>query len=88
LNPEPRLGHRHGIFQQGHIHTRRADVPDFPGAVVRQDSKLAIAEKLGYMRWLREQIEAGFQENLPLHVIEASCFPRGGRSSWVPRTSA
>ena len=66
----------------GHIHTLRADVPDFPGVVVRQDPKLAIAEKLGYMRWLREQIETGFQEQLPLRAIEASCFPWGRRSSW------
>jgi glyoxylase-like metal-dependent hydrolase (beta-lactamase superfamily II)/predicted DCC family thiol-disulfide oxidoreductase YuxK len=66
----------------GHIHTLRADVPDFPGVVVRQDPKVAIAEKLEYMRWLREQIEAGFQENLPLRAIEASCFPWGKRSSW------
>jgi hypothetical protein len=31
---------------------------------------------------LREQIEAGFGENLPLRAIEASCFPWGRRSSW------
>jgi len=66
----------------GHIHTLRADVPDFPGVVMRQDPKAAISEKLEYMRWLREQIEAGFQENLPLRAIEASCFPWGRRSSW------
>jgi glyoxylase-like metal-dependent hydrolase (beta-lactamase superfamily II)/predicted DCC family thiol-disulfide oxidoreductase YuxK len=66
----------------GHVYTLRADVPDFPGVVVRQDPKVAIAEKLEYMRWLREQIEAGFQENLPLRAIEASCFPWGRRSSW------
>jgi len=34
------------------------------------------------MRWLREQIEAGLQEKLPLRAIEASCFPWGRRSSW------
>ncbi len=66
----------------GHIHTLRADVPDFPGVVIRQDPKLAIAEKLDYMRWLREQIESGFQEQLPVRVIEATCFPWGKRSSW------
>jgi glyoxylase-like metal-dependent hydrolase (beta-lactamase superfamily II) len=33
----------------GHIHTRRADVPDFPGVVIRQDPKIAIAEKLDYI---------------------------------------
>ena len=30
----------------GHIHTLRADIPDFPGVVIRQDPKVAIAEKL------------------------------------------
>ena len=39
-------------------------------------------EKLDYLRWLREQIEAGFQEGLPVRVIEASCFPWGRRTSW------
>jgi glyoxylase-like metal-dependent hydrolase (beta-lactamase superfamily II)/predicted DCC family thiol-disulfide oxidoreductase YuxK len=66
----------------GHIHTLRADIPDFPGVVFRQDPKAAILEKLHYMRWLREQIEAGFHEGLPARVIEASCFPWGKRSSW------
>ena len=66
----------------GHIHTLRTDVPDFPGVVVREDPKGAIAQKLEYMRWLREQIEAGVQEHLPLRVIEASCFPWGRRTSW------
>jgi glyoxylase-like metal-dependent hydrolase (beta-lactamase superfamily II)/predicted DCC family thiol-disulfide oxidoreductase YuxK len=66
----------------GHIHTLRADIPDFPGVVIRQDPKVAISQKLAYMRWLREQIEAGFQEGLPVRVIEASCFPWGNRSSW------
>jgi len=66
----------------GHVHTLRAEVPDFPGVVVRQDPKTAISQKLDYMRWLREQIEAGFQEQLPVRVIEASCFPWGRRSSW------
>ena len=66
----------------GHIHTLRADIPDFPGVVIRQDPKVAISEKLDYMRWLREQIEAGLQEGLPVRVIEASCFPWGNRTSW------
>ena len=39
-------------------------------------------KKLDYMRWLREQIEAGFREGLPVRVIEASCFPWGRRTSW------
>ncbi len=66
----------------GHVHTLRADIPDFPGVVIREDPKVAISQKLAYMRWLREQIEAGFQEGLPVRVIEASCFPWASRTSW------
>ncbi len=66
----------------GHIHTLRADIPDFPGVVIRQDPKAAISQKLDYLRWLREQIEAGFQDQLPVRVIEATCFPWGKRTSW------
>ncbi len=66
----------------GHIHTLRNDIPDFPGVVIREDPKIAISQKLGYMRWLREQIEAGISEQLPIRVIEASCFPWGRRMSW------
>lgn len=66
----------------GHIHTLRADIPDFPGVVIREDPKLAIAQKLDYMRWLREQIDAGLRERLPVRVIEATCFPWGRRTSW------
>jgi glyoxylase-like metal-dependent hydrolase (beta-lactamase superfamily II) len=66
----------------GHIHTLRSDIPDFPGVVIRQDPKVAIARKLDYLRWLREQIDTGFQEQLPLRAIEASCFPWGRRTSW------
>ena len=70
------------IEGHGHIHTLRADIPDFPGVVIREDPKIAISQKLDYMRWLREQVEAGFQERLPVRVIEASCFPWGSRTSW------
>jgi ribonuclease/clavin/mitogillin len=70
------------IEGHGHIHTLRADIPDFRGIVIREDPKVAIAQKLDYMRWLRGQIEAGFQEGLPARVVEASCFPWGRRSSW------
>jgi len=66
----------------GHIHTFRADIPDFPGVVIREDPKVALSQKLDYLRWLCEQIEAGFQEQLPVRVIEASCFPWGNRTSW------
>jgi hydroxyacylglutathione hydrolase len=66
----------------GHIHTLRTDIPDFPGVVIREDPRVAISQKLDYLRWLREQIESGFQEGLPVRVIEASCFPWGRRTSW------
>jgi ribonuclease/clavin/mitogillin len=66
----------------GHIHTLRRDIPDFPGVVIREDPKAAISEKLGYLRWLRQQIEAGLAERLPVRVVEASCFPWGKRTSW------
>ena len=66
----------------GHIHTLRIDIPDFPGVVIREDPKVAISVKLDYLRWLREQIEVGFDERLPTRVIEASCFPWGRRTSW------
>ena len=66
----------------GHIHTLRPDIPDFPGVVIRQDPKTALSQKLDYLRWLREQIETGIQEQLPVRVIEASCFPWGNRTSW------
>jgi glyoxylase-like metal-dependent hydrolase (beta-lactamase superfamily II) len=66
----------------GHIHTLRTDIPNFPGVVIREDPKSAISKKLDYMRWLRAQVEAGFQEKLPIRVIEATCFPWGRRRSW------
>ena len=66
----------------GHIHTMRTDIPDFPGVVIREDPKIAISQKLEFLRWLKEQIDAGFQEELPIRVIEASCFPWGRRTSW------
>lgn len=66
----------------GHIHTLRTDIPDFPGVVIRQDPRAAILEKLDFLRWLRKQIEAGFQEDLPARVVEASCFPWGNRTTW------
>jgi glyoxylase-like metal-dependent hydrolase (beta-lactamase superfamily II)/predicted DCC family thiol-disulfide oxidoreductase YuxK len=66
----------------GHIHTLRTDIPDFPGVVIREDPKAAIAQKLEFLRWLRDQIESGIQEQLPMRVVEATCFPWGTRSSW------
>lgn len=66
----------------GHIHTLRRDIKDFPGVVIRQDPREALAEKLFYMRWLREQIMRGIEEGLPVRAIEATCFPWGNRVSW------
>jgi glyoxylase-like metal-dependent hydrolase (beta-lactamase superfamily II)/predicted DCC family thiol-disulfide oxidoreductase YuxK len=66
----------------GHVLTLRRDIPDFPGVVVREDPKAALAEKLAYMRWLRDQVTAGFEEKLPVRAIEATCFPWGKRTSW------
>jgi hypothetical protein len=50
--------------------------------VIREDPKAAISQKLDYLRWLGEQIEAGFEERLPVRVIEASCFLWGRSTSW------
>jgi glyoxylase-like metal-dependent hydrolase (beta-lactamase superfamily II) len=72
------------ILVEGHgqIHTLRTDIPDFPGVVIREDPNVVISQKRDYLQWVREQIEAGFQERLPVRVIEASCFPWGRRTSW------
>jgi len=66
----------------GHVHTLRADVPDLPGVVVREDPKAALREKLAYLRWLREQIESGFAEGLNVHAVVATCFPWGRNRAW------
>lgn len=66
----------------GHIHSLRPDIPDFPGVVVRENPKAAIAQKLEFLRWVRSQIDAGIQERLPMRVVEATCFPWNKRSSW------
>jgi glyoxylase-like metal-dependent hydrolase (beta-lactamase superfamily II)/predicted DCC family thiol-disulfide oxidoreductase YuxK len=70
------------IEGHGHIHTLRPDIPDIPGIVVREHPGDAIAEKLEYMQWLRQQIAEGIEERLPMRVIEASCFPWARRASW------
>jgi glyoxylase-like metal-dependent hydrolase (beta-lactamase superfamily II)/predicted DCC family thiol-disulfide oxidoreductase YuxK len=62
----------------GHIHTLRADIPDFPGVVIRQDPMVAISQKLDYLRWLREQIETGFQEGLPCALSRPVASLGGG----------
>jgi glyoxylase-like metal-dependent hydrolase (beta-lactamase superfamily II)/predicted DCC family thiol-disulfide oxidoreductase YuxK len=70
------------IEGHGHIHTLRTDIPDIPGIVIREHPRDAIAEKLQYMRWLRQQIQAGIEEGLPIHIIEASCFPWSRKPAW------
>ena len=72
------------ILIEGHglIHTLRSDLPDIPGVVIRRDPKEELCEKLQYLKWLREQIEAGFKEGLPICAVEATCFPWGRRQAW------
>jgi glyoxylase-like metal-dependent hydrolase (beta-lactamase superfamily II)/predicted DCC family thiol-disulfide oxidoreductase YuxK len=66
----------------GHIHTMRGDIPDIPGIVIREHPSAAIAEKLEYMRWLRERIDDGIAEGLSVRAVEASCFPWTRKSAW------
>lgn len=66
----------------GHIHTLRPDIPDIPGVVIRHHPKDAIREKLGVLLWLRDQIEHGLSEGLPIRAVEASCFPWGQARTW------
>jgi predicted DCC family thiol-disulfide oxidoreductase YuxK len=57
-------------------------IPDIPGVVVRRDPKQELREKLDYLKWLREQIDAGLREGLPICAVEATCFPWGRRTAW------
>jgi glyoxylase-like metal-dependent hydrolase (beta-lactamase superfamily II) len=66
----------------GHVRTLRRDIPDVPGVVVRDDPRRSLADKLGFLRWIREQVVSGFDEDLPVRMIEASCFPWGRRRTW------
>ncbi|HVP52121.1 MAG TPA: MBL fold metallo-hydrolase [Terriglobales bacterium] len=66
----------------GHIHTLRPDIPFIRGVVTREDPRAAIEEKLRYLRWVREQVESGFREGMPVGAIEATCFPWGKRRAW------
>jgi len=72
------------ILIEGHgfIHTMRPDIPDIPGVVIRRNPKEELQEKLQYLKWLREQIEAGLSEGLPICAVEATCFPWGRRHAW------
>jgi glyoxylase-like metal-dependent hydrolase (beta-lactamase superfamily II)/predicted DCC family thiol-disulfide oxidoreductase YuxK len=66
----------------GHVHTLRAGFPEIAGAVIREDPRVALEKKLAYLRWLREQIEAGKREGLNEAVVEATCFPWGRGRAW------
>jgi glyoxylase-like metal-dependent hydrolase (beta-lactamase superfamily II) len=72
------------ILVEGHgfIHTLRQDVPDLPGLVVRRHPREEILEKLRFFEWLRNQIETGFLEGLPLRAVEVTCFPWGHTHAW------
>jgi hydroxyacylglutathione hydrolase len=72
------------ILVEGHgfIHTLRPDVPDVPGLVIRRRPRDEILEKLHFFEWLREQIESGLREGLPLRAVEVSCFPWGRAFAW------
>ena len=72
------------ILIEGHgfIHTMRPDIPDISGVVIRRNPKEELQEKLQYLKWLREQIEAGLSEGLPIRAVEATCFPWGRRHAW------
>jgi hydroxyacylglutathione hydrolase len=72
------------ILIEGHglIHTERPDIPTIPGVVVRRNPKAELEEKLRYLEWIRNQIDAGFNEGLPVYAVEATCFPWGRSHAW------
>jgi glyoxylase-like metal-dependent hydrolase (beta-lactamase superfamily II)/predicted DCC family thiol-disulfide oxidoreductase YuxK len=78
------------IEGHGHVHTLRRDIPDFAGVVIRQDPKLAIVQKLEYLRWLRAQIEAGLQSSCRFGPSRRVAFPGGSapRGKVAPRMNA
>jgi glyoxylase-like metal-dependent hydrolase (beta-lactamase superfamily II)/predicted DCC family thiol-disulfide oxidoreductase YuxK len=72
------------ILVEGHgqLHTLRPDIPDIPGIVIRQHPRVQLEGKLAFLRWLRDQVDAGMSEGLPLRAIEATCFPWSHSVSW------
>jgi glyoxylase-like metal-dependent hydrolase (beta-lactamase superfamily II) len=66
----------------GHVYTLRSDFPDIAGVVIRENPQAALAKKLAYLRWLREQIESGNREGLAPCAVEATCFPWGRGRAW------
>ena len=65
------------VEAHGHVHTQRADVPDVPGVVVRQDPKQALRRKLDWLTGVRAQVARGRADGLSERAIEATCFPWG-----------
>jgi hypothetical protein len=72
------------ILIEGHgfIHTLRKDIPDISGVIIRRNPKEELQEKLQYLKWLRQQIDAGLSEGLSIGAVEATCFPWGRRQAW------
>lgn len=70
------------VEAHGHVHTQRADVPDIPGVVIRDDPMDAIARKLENLRWLRDRVARGRADEMSDAAVEATCFPWGPRWSW------
>jgi len=72
------------ILVEGHgfVHTLRQDVPDLPGLIIRRHPRDQMLEKLRFFEWLREQIESGLREGLPLEAVEVTCFPWGRSFAW------
>ena len=66
----------------GHVYTLRPDFPEITGVVIREDPHAALRQKLLYLRWLREQIEAGTREGLDPSAVEATCFPWSRGRTW------
>jgi glyoxylase-like metal-dependent hydrolase (beta-lactamase superfamily II)/predicted DCC family thiol-disulfide oxidoreductase YuxK len=70
------------IEGHGHIHSLRRDIPDDCPLLIRRNPKHELLEKLRFCEWVRDQVEAGLAEGLPINAIEATCFPWGRRFAW------
>ena len=70
------------IEGHGHIHTLRPDIPDIAGVVVREDPRSILDQKLKFLLWVREQVESGMAEKLPISAIASTCFPWNRATTW------
>jgi glyoxylase-like metal-dependent hydrolase (beta-lactamase superfamily II) len=70
------------VEAHGQMHTLRPDIPDIPGVVLRQDPRKQLQEKLSNLIWLREQVQDGLAEQMPIRAVEASCFPWVKSRNW------